>query len=328
VEGLPVSRDFAHEPVMLAEVLELLRPVPDGLVIDATVGGGGHAAAILEEHPGARLLGLDRDSEAVAAAAARLAAFGPRAAVEHRRFDELAAALTGRRAAHPADAPPVVAVLFDLGVSSHQLDEAGRGFSYRQDADLDMRMDRRGGPTAADICNTWSEGELAALFRDHGEERFAGRIARAVIAARPVLRTVQLAEVVTSAVPAAARRRGHPARRVFQALRVAVNDELALLGPALEAAVAELVPGGRVVVLSYHSGEDRIVKAGLAELASGGCVCPPGLPCVCGAVPVVKLLNRGARKASPGEVARNPRAESARLRAAERLAPPTGEVER
>jgi 16S rRNA (cytosine1402-N4)-methyltransferase len=212
----------------------------------------------------------------------------------------------------------------DLGVSSHQLDVAARGFSYRQAGPLDMRMDRSSGRTAAELVNSEDEEALAALFAAHGEERFARRIARAVVAARPVERTEQLAALVEAAIPAAARRRGHPARRVFQALRVAVNEELEVLEAALDLALDRLAAGGRIVVLAYHSGEDRLVKAKLGEAATGGCTCPPGLPCVCGAEPTVRLLNRGARLASKDEVARNPRAEAARLRAAERLAATRG----
>jgi 16S rRNA (cytosine1402-N4)-methyltransferase len=321
-----VSRDrdaspaFEHEPVLLDEVLELLGPVPDGLVLDATVGGAGHAAAILASRPGFVLLGLDRDPEAVEVATARLAAFAGRARVRQARFDRLAELLDTDAAGFGQ--LPLVAALFDLGVSSYQLDAPARGFSFRDDADLDMRMDQMVGPSAAELLASMGEDQLTALLHANGEERFARRIARAVIAARPVTRTQQLAEVVASAVPAAGRRRGHPARRVFQALRIAVNEELDVLGPALEDAVERLEPGGRVVILAYHSGEDRIVKSTLATLATGGCVCPPGLPCVCGAEPVVRLLNRGARKAASVELARNPRSSSARLRAAERLAPP------
>ena len=213
-----------------------------------------------------------------------------------------------------------MAVLFDLGVSSPQLDRAERGFSYRQAAPLDMRMDRRGGPTAATVVNEYPEAELASVLRRYGDERFAARIARAIVAARPVSTTGELADLVREAIPAPARRRGgHPAKRTFQAIRIEVNDELAILPGSIDAAIELLAPGGRIAVLSYHSGEDRIVKDRLREAETGGCTCPPGLPCVCGAVPVVRLLRRGGWVADPAEVARNPRAESARLRAAERL---------
>jgi 16S rRNA (cytosine1402-N4)-methyltransferase len=309
---------FVHEPVLLDDVLELLVPVPDGLVLDATVGGAGHAAAILASRPGLVLLGLDRDPEAVEVATARLAPFGGRASVRQARFDRLGELLD--EGASGFGRLPLVAALFDLGVSSYQLDAPARGFSFRDDAGLDMRMDPTTGTSAAELLASIGEDELASLLYANGEERFARRIARAVIAARPLTGTAQLAEVVAAAVPAAARRRGHPARRVFQALRIAVNEELEQLAPALQAAVERLEPAGRIVTLAYHSGEDRIVKSTLAALASGGCACPPGLPCVCGAEPVVRLLTRGARKAGAGELARNPRSSSARLRAAERLA--------
>jgi 16S rRNA (cytosine1402-N4)-methyltransferase len=213
----------------------------------------------------------------------------------------------------------ISAALFDLGVSSPQIDRPERGFSYRFDAPLDMRMDRSEPRTAAQFIDESSEDQLARLFALHGETRFARRIAAAIVAARPVPSTLALADVVSSAVPAAVRRRGHPAKRVFQALRAAVNSELEVLPVAIDAAMARLSPGGRIVVISYHSGEDRATKERFVEAASGGCTCPPGLPCVCGALPRVRLLNRGARKPSAPEVAANPRSESARLRAAEAL---------
>jgi 16S rRNA (cytosine1402-N4)-methyltransferase len=305
---------FEHRPVMLEEVVDIFSAVPEGVVLDATVGGGGHALALLRAHPRLNIVGIDRDAEAVAAATAELAPFGSRATVVGGRFDQLGPILDRLGVDHLAGA------LFDLGVSSPQVDTAGRGFSYRFDAPLDMRMDRSQELTAADVVNESSQDELATLFSDHGEVRFARRIAAAVVAARPVLTTGRLAEVVSSAVPAAARRRGHPAKRIFQALRVAVNSELEILPTAIDAAIERLMPGGRIVVISYHSGEDRAVKDRLLDAATGGCSCPPVLPCVCGAVPRVRLLNRGARKPSESEVMANPRAESARLRAAEAVA--------
>jgi 16S rRNA (cytosine1402-N4)-methyltransferase len=305
---------FEHRPVMLEEVVDIFSAVPEGVVLDATVGGGGHALALLRAHPRLNIVGIDRDAEAVAAATAELAPFGSRATVVGGRFDQLGPILDRLGVDHLAGA------LFDLGVSSPQVDTAGRGFSYRFDAPLDMRMDRSQELTAADVVNESSQDELATLFSDHGEVRFARRIAAAVVAARPVLTTGRLAEVVSSAVPAAARRRGHPAKRIFQALRVAVNSELEILPTAIDAAIERLMPGGRIAVISYHSGEDRAVKDRLLDAATGGCSCPPVLPCVCGAVPRVRLLNRGARKPSESEVMANPRAESARLRAAEAVA--------
>ncbi len=311
VEGLQMSHAFVHQPVMVAEVVALLADVPTGSVVDATLGGAGHARAMLEARPDLRLVGIDRDADAVAAATESLAAFGDRVvAIHHARFDAVATLVTA----------PVSAVLFDLGVSSPQLDQAERGFAYRCDAPLDMRMDRTQRRTAADVVNASDESTLSRLLADSGERRFARRIARRIVEARPITTTGELAEVVRSAIPAATRRTGgHPARRTFQAIRLAVNEELDVLGPALDAAIALLAPGGRCVVLAYHSGEDRIVKDRFAHAASGGCTCPSDLPCVCGAVPLVRLLNRGARKPSAGEVAANPRAESARLRACERL---------
>lgn len=306
----------AHQPVMVNEVLALLAPVPPGTVLDATVGGGGHARAILDAFPHLGLVGLDQDAEAIAAARSTLGAYPGRLALAQARFDSLGLVLDELG----ARAEPLVAALFDLGVSSHQLDRAERGFSYRYDAPLDMRMDQSAATSAADIANTWSERELARLFEVHGEDRFAGRIASALVAARPLSSTGQLADVVASAVPAAVRRRGHPAKRIFQALRAAVNSELEVLPVALGQALDRVAPGGRVVVISYHSGEDRIVKQAFLNAARGGCTCPPGLPCVCGARPRARLLNRGARKPSPPEVMANPRSGSARLRAVEILA--------
>jgi 16S rRNA (cytosine1402-N4)-methyltransferase len=308
------SPPFAHQPVMVDSVVDLLLPVPPGVLLDATLGGAGHSRAILDAAPQLSLIGLDQDPDAVAASRKALAPYGRRAHVEWARFDALAEVLdrTGVKV--------LSAALFDLGVSSPQLDRPNRGFSYRASGPLDMRMDTGQIFTASDVINSWSEAELVELFRANGEPRFARRIARAMIGARPVADTDQLAEVVRTAIPAAARRTGgHPARRVFQAIRIAVNQELEILPAAVDAAIERLVPGGRCLVLSYHSGEDRIVKDRFRRAASGGCVCPPGLPCVCGAQPTVRLLTRGARRPTPEETTANRRAESARLRAVERL---------
>ncbi len=307
---------FEHAPVMLAEVVDVFSAVPEGVVLDATVGAGGHARALLGAFPRLSVVGIDQDAEAVGAATAALAAFGARAIVLQGRFDRLPQLLDSIGVGALAGA------LFDLGVSSPQIDRPDRGFSYRYDAPLDMRMDRSQELTAARVVNESTEEQLARLFREHGETRFARRMAAALVAARPIQSTGKLAEVVSSAVPAAARRRGHPAKRVFQALRVAVNSELEILPGAIDAAIERLAPTGRIVVISYHSGEDRAVKDRLVYAATGGCTCPPGWPCVCGAVARVRLLNRGARKPSAAEVTANPRAESARLRAAEALAAP------
>lgn len=308
----PPNQDFTHVPVMLDRVVELLRDVPAGLYVDATLGGGGHAAAVLAAHPGLRLLGLDRDDAAIAAARLRLAPFGDRVEIVRTGFDRLADVVRERTDEGAS------AVLMDLGVSSPQLDVAERGFSYRSAAPLDMRMDRRQSFSALDVVNDYSYAELVRVIREFGEERYASRIARAVVEARPLADTDQLAEIVRDAIPAPARRTGgHPAKRTFQAIRMEVNHELEQLAEALDGALSVLAPGGRMVVMSYHSLEDRLVKSTLREAETGGCVCPQTLPCVCGAEPTVRLLKRGAWTASPEEIAANRRAESVRLRAVE-----------
>ncbi|HEX9529493.1 MAG TPA: 16S rRNA (cytosine(1402)-N(4))-methyltransferase RsmH [Acidimicrobiales bacterium] len=314
VEGLRMSQAFAHEPVMTAEIVAIFAPVPPGTVLDATVGGGGHAAALLAAHPQLRVVGLDRDPDAAAAAAQALAPWAGRVSLHHARFDRLSEVAARLGLARLSGA------LFDLGVSSPQLDRPERGFSYRNDAPLDMRMDPTQTRTATDVVNGWAERDLASLLRANGEGRFGGRIARAIVAHRPVTTTVQLAAVVRDAIPAATRRTGgHPARRAFQAIRIAVNDELDVLPGALDQAIDLLAPGGRIAVLAYHSGEDRIVKDRFRTAETGGCECPPGLPCACGAEPRVVPVFRGVRRPGPEELGRNRRAESARLRAAERL---------
>ncbi|MDZ7677123.1 MAG: 16S rRNA (cytosine(1402)-N(4))-methyltransferase RsmH [Acidimicrobiales bacterium] len=305
---------FEHRPVMVEEIVALFEPVPTGLVVDATIGGGGHAHAVLDSRPDLVLLGLDQDADAIAAATERLAPFGDRVTIRRARFDELT------QVVESIGHLDVVAVLFDLGVSSWQLDDAARGFSYRRPAPLDMRMDQRSERSADDVVNRYSERDLSRVLRTYGDERFARPIARAIVAARPVHTTVDLAEVVRSAIPAPARRRGgHPATRSFQAIRIEVNQELAVLPSAIDQAVALLVPGGRCAVLTYHSGEDRIVKERFLVAESGGCTCPDHLPCVCGAVPKVRLLRRGGWTPTADERATNRRAESARLRAVEKL---------
>jgi 16S rRNA (cytosine1402-N4)-methyltransferase len=307
---------FAHEPVLVREVAELFAPVPAGVLIDGTVGAGGHARLLLETCPQLDLLGLDQDDDALAAAATTLAPFGSRVQLRKARFDRLSEVM------HEEGIDEVSGVLFDLGVSSPQLDRSERGFSYRNDGPLDMRMDRSQRLSADTVVNEYDEQRLADVIRTYSDERFAQRIARAIVAARPVQTTAQLADVVRDAIPAPARRRGgHPARRTFQALRIEVNDELNILTSTLEQAIDALAPRGRCVVLAYHSGEDRIVKAVFRNAETGGCTCPPGLPCTCGAEPKVRLLKRGAWKPSAAEVSANPRAESARLRAVEKLAP-------
>ncbi|MGO9150482.1 MAG: 16S rRNA (cytosine(1402)-N(4))-methyltransferase RsmH [Acidimicrobiales bacterium] len=310
-----MTQEFKHTPVMVAEVVSMFEPVPAGVLVDATIGGGGHAAALLAELPGHELVGLDTDAAAVAESTERLSRFGDRARVVKARFDELAFVV---RAWAPGR--PVAGVLFDLGVSSPQLDRPERGFSYRFDGPLDMRMDRSRGATAADLVNSLSVAELTRLFAENGEGRFARRLAEGIVASRPVETTSRLVQVIDRSLPGVARKRaGHPAKRVFQALRIEVNEELEVLAAGLASALGILSPGGRCVVLSYHSGEDRLVKQCFIRAASGGCVCPADLPCVCGAVGTVRVLTRGARLPGAAETARNPRAASARLRAAERL---------
>ena len=307
-----MAHPFDHIPVLRDEVVSLFAAVPPGVVVDATIGAGGHAAALLEAYADLCVIGLDRDPTALEAAAQHLSQFGDRVALIRSPFSALESVI------EDAGAAPLSGVLLDLGVSSPQLDQSGRGFSYRADGPLDMRMDPTSGVTAADLVNGLSEEALTRLFRENGEGRLSGRIARAVVGARPLTSTGQLAEVVSSAVPQAARRKGHPARRVFQALRIEVNDEQNELRAALPVALSQLAVGGVLAVISYHSGEDRLVKQMFADAASGGCVCPPGLPCVCGAVARHRLVFRGARKASVSEVEANPRSEAARLRAVAR----------
>jgi len=303
---------------MEPEITAIFGPVPPGFVIDATVGGGGHSRALLEARPDLHLVGLDQDADALAASADRLAGFSTRVTLRQARFDQL------RQVVDELGYTTVTGVLFDLGVSSPQLDRADRGFSYRSAGPLDMRMDQRQSLRADDIVNTYDQAEIARILRELGDERFAGRIARAIVANRPVGSTVDLAAIVRDAIPAPARRTGgHPAKRTFQALRIEVNHELDILGSAIDQAIDVLVPGGRLAVLAYHSGEDRIVKQRLQDAAAGGEAPPPGVPIRAGeegTSPRLRLLKRGAWKPSATEIERNPRSESARLRAAEKLA--------
>jgi 16S rRNA (cytosine1402-N4)-methyltransferase len=302
---------------MAEEVVELFRPVPPGVIVDATVGGGGHARRLLEARPDVRILGLDRDPRAVAAAAAHLAPFADRVTLVRSRFDHLEQIMSDLAIREEE----LSGVLFDLGVSSPQLDEPERGFSYRWDSPLDMRMDPDDPWSASDVVNGYQEAELAHMLAAYGDERYARRIAKAIVDARPIETTAELAAVVADAIPAAARRRGgHPAKRTFQAIRIEVNRELDILPGALDRAIEKTRAGGRVIALAYHSGEDRIVKDRFRHAATGGCTCPPGLPCVCDAVATVRLLRPGALKPQAAEVAMNRRAESARLRAVEKLA--------
>jgi 16S rRNA (cytosine1402-N4)-methyltransferase len=309
-----------HLPVMVKEVMVALSPLPGSFHVDATLGGGGHAVRILESNaPDGRLLGLDADPMAIARAARRLAPFGERAVLRHANFEDMATV------AAAAGFSSVDGVLLDLGLSSNQLADSDRGFSFRAEGPLDMRFDPTRGRPASDLIARDDARSLAQIFRAYGEERFADRIARAVVREReqhPIERASQLAELVERVVPGAGRapRRIHPATRIFQALRIAVNGELDVLPRALAAAVELLRPGGRLVVISYHSLEDRIVKRFIAA-ERRGCVCPPELPvCVCGRAPRLRPLGRKPERPTSEEIAANPRARSAHLRAAERLA--------
>lgn len=307
-----------HTPVLLERCIELLAPAigHDGAVfVDATLGMGGHAEAFLDRFGGLRLVGLDRDTGALRIAAERLAGFGDRVTLVHTVYDEIAQATESAGFAH-ADA-----VLFDLGVSSLQLDVQDRGFAYAHDAPLDMRMDQSAGITAAEVLAAYSEGQLRRIFERYGEEKLAGRYARAIVAARaqaPIERSGHLVEVLQAATPMAVSRAGHPAKRVFQALRIEVNAELKAVETAIPAALNLLEVGGRIVVLSYQSLEDRLVKRAMAQAAAS--TAPAGLPVELPEhAPRFRLLVKGAELASDAERTRNPRATPVRLRAAERL---------
>jgi 16S rRNA (cytosine1402-N4)-methyltransferase len=311
--------DPAHLPVMLAEVVDLLAPALGGndpVLVDCTVGLAGHAAALLQACPEARLIGLDRDQQALAVAADRLAPFADRVTLVEAVYDELPSVLDrlGR--------PRVQGILLDLGVSSLQIDDPDRGFAYAYDAPLDMRMGRQT-LTAAEVLNTYSRADLARILRTYGEERFADRIAGRIVAERerePFATSARLVHLIADAVPKASQRSGgHPAKRTFQALRIEVNSELLALQSVLPSAVAALALHGRIVVLAYHSLEDRLVKQVLAAATHDRA--PRGLPVVpAGLGPELRLLTRGAQRPTPAEVAANSRATSARLRAAERIA--------
>jgi 16S rRNA (cytosine1402-N4)-methyltransferase len=310
-----------HDPVLADATVDLLAPALEegGVFVDATLGRGGHAGAVLRRVPRATLVGIDRDPEALEESGRALAPLGPRITLVHGRFAELAAILERLGAA------PVRGVLFDLGVSSPQLDDPERGFSFRNDGPLDMRMDPTQAASAEDIVNRYSENDLARAIERFGEERFARRIAKAIVRQRPITRTSELAEVVVNAIPAATRRTGgHPARRTFQALRLEVNREIEELAAALPQAIEVLEPGGRVVAISYHSLEDRVVKRRFIE-ESRNCTCPPDFPvCVCGAEARIRILVKRPVRPPVQERASNPRSSGAKLRAAERLATGVG----
>jgi 16S rRNA (cytosine1402-N4)-methyltransferase len=309
-----------HAPVLVRRVTELLAPALGGkqaVLVDATLGRAGHARALLDACPGVLLIGIDADPDAIAAARELLAGYADRVTLVQARYDQIPEILSSW-----AGEARIMGMLFDLGVSSPQLDDPRRGFAYSRDAPLDMRMDRGAGRTAADIVNGYPAAELARVLRDYGEERFAARIADAVVRERakaPITSSQELTAIVKDAIPAATRRTGgNPAKRTFQALRIEVNDELGTLRRALPAALGLLDVGGRVVVLAYHSLEDRIVKRELARLSTDRT--PPGLPVPApAAAPQFRLLTRGAERPDREEIAANPRAASARLRAAERI---------
>ncbi len=315
IERLPVERGSYHVPVMADEIVALLGSL-DGVVVDATLGGGGHSALLLAVNPTLRIIGIDRDPEARAQAAQTLAPFAGRFMIAAATFAEIADVV--RDNAAWIDGAPIVGVLMDLGVSSHQLDEGERGFSFRADAPLDMRMDPTSGVTAAEYLATADVHEFIRLLRANGEDRFAGAIARSVITAQPTT-TDELSAAVARAVPMAARRKGHVATRVFQALRIAVNDEMGQLEEGLTGALNVLAPQGVLSVISYHSGEDRFVKSTFAHWATGGCTCPYALGCVCGAVALVTVDRASAALATATEISSNPRARSARLRVARKV---------
>jgi 16S rRNA (cytosine1402-N4)-methyltransferase len=315
-EGHPTA---GHTPVMAHEVASLLAPAlgaEGAVLVDATLGRAGHARALLEAHPGLTLIGLDMDQTAIEESRRLLAPYAGRSTLVHARYDELAQVLADQHR------PRVQGVLFDLGVSSPQLDDRGRGFAYSYDAPLDMRMDASRPLTAADVVNTYPAERLAAVLREFGEERFAGRIARALVRQRaiaPLSSTSELTEIIRESIPAPARRTGgNPAKRTFQALRIEVNGELEALSQVLPAALDALTPGGRIVVLAYHSLEDRIVTRAFTARTTD--TTPRGLPqSLPSSRPQFRLLARGALRPTEEEMAANPRAASARLRAAERI---------
>ena len=309
--------EYTHKPVLLAECIEGLNIRPGGVYVDGTLGRAGHSREIAKRLTTGRLVCIDRDQAALDAAPGRLEGLMDRVTLVHGNFGELDAILD-----HLV-IPAVDGMLFDLGVSSPQLDDAGRGFSYLQDAPLDMRMDRSAPLTAREVVNTWSQEELRRILWQYGEERYSGLIAAAIVRRRgdrPIETTGELADLVRAAMPAKAQReKQHPAKRSFQAIRIAVNDELGEVERMLAAAQPRLAPGGRLAVISFHSLEDRLVKTAYAQWAKG-CTCPPDFPvCVCGKKPKVKLIGKRPIVACEAELEENPRARSAKLRIAEKL---------
>lgn len=312
-----MSMEFTHKPVLLNECLDALAIRPDGIYLDGTLGRAGHSLEIAKRLTTGRLICIDQDAAAIEAARTRLAEHLEKVTLVHSNFSRLGEILKELRV------EGVDGMLFDLGVSSPQLDNPARGFSYMHDAPLDMRMDESAALTAREVVNGWSQEELRRILFEYGEERYAPAIARAICRRReetPIETTFALVDAIKSAMPAAAlREKQHPAKRSFQAIRIAVNSELDVLPPMLEAAVDGLKPGGRLAVISFHSLEDRIIKRTLQELARG-CTCPPEFPvCVCGKKPKVRLITRKPIVSGEAELAENPRARSAKLRAAERV---------
>ena len=311
-----MEENYGHKPVLLRECLDALQIKPDGIYVDGTLGRAGHSLEIVRRLTTGRLIALDRDETAIEAATRRLADYKDRVTLVHSNFSSLGQVL------RELGIDGVDGMLFDLGVSSPQLDEAQRGFSYKQDAPLDMRMDAAAALTAREVVNTYSYEELRRILFEYGEERYAPAIAKKIVAQReqkPIETTLELAELIRSAMPAAAlREKQHPAKRSFQAIRIAVNDELGELPPMLDAAEENLNRGGRLAVITFHSLEDRIVKHQLQDFAQG-CICPPSFPvCVCGRKPKMKLITRKPIVSREEELDENPRARSAKLRVAEK----------
>ena len=305
------TSNFVHQAVMLDEVMHVVDRVPAGVFIDATVGGGGHSGAILSRRQDLKVFALDRDSLAINSATANLKEFSERIQFFHASFSSMEEILNRENVSS------ISGFLFDLGVSSPQLDIRERGFSYRAEGPLDMRMDTSQTKTARELINNLSYSELREIINKNSDERFAARIAASIVDHRPLQNTLELAELIKKAIPAAARRKGgHPAKRTFQALRMAVNDEIEELHTGLSSAVSRLMPNGCGVVISYHSGEDRIVKQLFRDVVTGGCRCPQKLPCVCGAISKARLLHSGT-SASDEEISINRRSKSARLRVVE-----------
>ena len=308
---------FVHQSVLLMPAVEALAIRPDGIYLDGTLGGAGHSYEIASRLTTGRLIGLDRDEVALAAARERLKPFSDRVTLVHSNFQALSAVLDDLGIAK------VDGMLFDLGVSSPQLDDKERGFSYMADAPLDMRMDRSEGLTAYDVVNTYDQESLKRILYTYGEERYAPKIAAAIVkrrAEKPIETTLELAELIRAAMPPQAlREKQHPAKRSFQAIRIAVNDELTAVERMLASAIDRLNPGGRLAVITFHSLDDRLVKSAMQEAAKG-CICPKEFPvCVCGRTPKVKILTRHPIVADEAELAENPRARSAKLRVAERI---------